>query len=102
MPQITFFLHACSPQITRHGRFGGHMTSFEHAFSGAQSITHTPSTHVPFVQPSWQMAVDPSMLTIAASAVAPLSSSSLSSSSSPPLVVHARAPGIAHQPSRQT
>ncbi len=100
IPQFTFFLHACSPQITRHGRFGGHITSVGHALSGAQSITHTPATHVPFVQPSSHTFVAASGVLgeIAASAAVAGSSPSSSCWSA---VEQATASGIVHQPSRQ-
>lgn len=51
VPQNTFFAQAWSPQTTRHGRFAGHVTSVGQDDVALQSITQTPSTHVPFVQP---------------------------------------------------
>jgi hypothetical protein len=54
--QLIFFMHEPSPQITRHGRFAGHATSPWQDSSSEQSITHTPSIHVPFEQPCWQSA----------------------------------------------
>lgn len=52
--QRIFFVQELSPQITRHGRFAGHVMSIAHSPAPEQSITHTPSTHVPFEQPCWQ------------------------------------------------
>lgn len=50
IPQLTRRSHERSPQMTLHGTFGGHITSFEHESFMPQSITQTPSLlHVPFV-----------------------------------------------------
>jgi hypothetical protein len=75
VPHSTCLAHASSPQTTLHGMFGAHFTSPWHAPSVPQLITHTPATHVPFVQPSSHSACAPSVET--ASVVAMLASGRL-------------------------
>lgn len=48
----TWLPHAPSPQVTRHGMFGGHATTFGQLPGALQSISQMPLLQVPFVQPS--------------------------------------------------
>ena len=69
--QSTFFSHARSPHTTLHGRFAIQRMSLPRHESGAlQSITQTPSTHVPFVQPSAQRSWTDASLVAAVASVA--------------------------------
>ena len=70
--QSTFFSHARSPHTTLHGRFAMQRMSLPRHESGAlQSITHTPSTHVPFEQPIAQRScIEASLVAAVASGVA--------------------------------
>ena len=80
--QSTFFSHARSPHTTLHGRFAmQRMSAPRHASGALQSITQTPSTHVPFAQPSAQRSC-------AASVVAALASGELGWPSHAPEAVH--------------
>lgn len=52
--QNTWCMQEPSPQTTRHGRLTGQVTSIRQLFCALQSMTQTPFSHVPFVQPCWQ------------------------------------------------